>query len=419
MASAPPIAKLPFDIIHLLLDFAPIVDLVNLCSTCKALRLHLSNDSIWKRASAPHGIRDFAHFGRASPYVVYTQLLHPYAALVGLWASDHPFRGNVLEFRLTAGDEHELGGIIGELWSFQAPEPSAQEEPLPPTYVRAVKIGFDAVSVYEGDTEDEDGPPKRPYRPHVRVMCDGGPSAKALRHPASLIVRPDSCSRHRIQFYRQTIDLPEFPMLNSPWYDDSPRHLRLPLAAKEPQLDQSGIINIYPAARLPAIWVSPSVTPKPSALSFLCSRAPEKCACAALHVPSIPFANLDERPPRYYPLKRTILPGVDPRSSAWTLQSMEGLWYGSYGPHGTEFLYLAWMDAHEGQLVATKITGDVNVPRGWVSWILCSVDEESDSALVVRQYWNEIYPQVQDGGEPPVPMRVLCGRGIVAARGFK
>ncbi|KAI0744078.1 hypothetical protein C8Q80DRAFT_1122370 [Daedaleopsis nitida] len=411
---------LPFDIIHILLDFTTIYDLVSLCSTCKTLRNHIKNDSIWKRVSAPHGIRDFTRFGGASPYTVYTTLLHPYAPILGLWANDHPFTGKVMEFRLFPGDGDEQGGLVGEVWSFPSPDTAASlDEPASPTYARAVKVSFEDQPL-PGPHEQDDrktaanSPPDRPLRPNV--FCDGGTPAgtgtgPTSRHLTSLTVRAPTRARQHIQFYRQPIDLPDFP-LNLRCHDEGPRFPRLPGEPQQDEdVDQSAIVSIYPAARLPVVWVSPSVT-VPPALTLRCSGA---CPCAVLHTPPIPFPSLDTRPPRYYPLENTVLPGMDPRAGDWSLASLQGIWYGSYGSNGTEVLYLFYLEEHGGQIAACKITGDVHVPRGWITWVLSDMDQESDMAQAAREFWL-----LATHGDPPdPPPRMLSGRGVVAGRGFK
>lgn len=417
--------SLSFDIVYHLLNFTSIIDLVNLCCTCKALRIYLREDSIWRRVSAPYGARDFTHFGGASPIAVYTTLLHPYGPLLGLWASDYPYRGNLLEFRLICGDEYEQGGIIGEVWSFNQTDETSSEEPVSPTYIRAVKISFEADEADEEGLESNEGSPtpSLPSAPQVRVFCDGGPFSECTRHNASLILRPNSCSRHRVKFHnRPLVLLPEFPLARtgSPWYDDDYRRLpRLPQAAPEVAQDHTTIVSIYPAARLPVIYVSPSPLVKPPAISIQCSRSPQECPRAALHVPPLPCPSLDDTPPRYYPVKYTVLPGVDPRAETWTPGSMTGLWYSSYGLNGLEMLYIVSYDALPNkQVIATKVTGDVHVPRGSVSWIFSVMDEGDDAIHVARDKWTALYSRRRQGVPIPYPIHILRGRDTENEQGF-
>ncbi|KAI0709552.1 hypothetical protein C8T65DRAFT_575770 [Cerioporus squamosus] len=412
--------QLPFDIVHVLVDFSTVGDLVNFCSTCKALHHHLANDSLWRKLCAPYGLKDFTHLGGLPPLTIYSKLIHPYGPILGLWANDHPFRGNVMEFRLIAGDENEQGGIIGEVWSFAT---HVDRDPLPPSYIRTTKISFESVPNSEepqeagsyDDAADTDTPPE------VRVFCCEDPSAFInTRHSATLYVRAESMTRHNLQFYHKTVDLPEFPGV-APWYDTTARLPRLS-ELPECQQDHSSIIRIYPAARLPIIWTGPSDIRKPPALSIRCLQNPERCPCAALHRPSLPLESLDDRPPRYYPLKRTILPSVDPRSPDWSLQTMEGLWYGSYGLNGIELLYLTLKKVESGDLLlAMKITGDVHVPRGRVSWALHALEEGSADALACRAQWSGSLSVEASTADDAVssPARIMCGSGTLSAQGFK
>ncbi|KAI0358563.1 hypothetical protein OH77DRAFT_1420964 [Trametes cingulata] len=400
--------QLPFDIIHTLLEFTSIVDLVNFCSTCKALRIHLRNESIWRRVCQPYGLRDFTYFPGQSAQPVYTQLLHRYGCLLGLWANDSPFYGKILEFRLFPGDESEQGGIIGEIWS--SPSVSPAIDPVPPSYVRAVKLSFeDGVS-----SSESPGSSVGSSAPSVRVFCDRGATSqedfeyRSSRHLSSLVRLSATNLGKFLQFYRKKVNLPEFPPHISPWYDKSRGLPRIP-ELPEVTSHQGELIKLYPAARLPAVFVAPTAVMKPAAISIRCPLPPEQCRCHVLHTTVLPFANLDLRAPRYYPLKSCILPGVDPGSSDWSVDDLEGIWYGSYGPSGTECIYLALCE-ERGSVEATKITGDVHVPRGCVSWILHVAPEHQREA--VQGYWTAVRT---DG---VVPRRLLMGHGTIAGRGF-
>ncbi|KAI1795590.1 hypothetical protein LXA43DRAFT_1166886 [Ganoderma leucocontextum] len=411
------IQSLPFDIIHILLDYTSPIDLLTLCCTCKALHAHFQNDSIWKHICASYGLRDFTHFGDIPPRSIYTSLLYPYGGLLGLWAGDHPFTGSIMEYGVFPGDEHEQGGIIGEVWHFPRSETSTDDAVLP-HYVRVLKISFGTLPTDLAGPGTDPTPGKG--TPQVYVLCDN--DTHALRpypredpvhkvgtpHLSSLAFIPQSKTVHHIEFYRRTIDLPEFPKPDAAWFDSSPARLpRLPPLPEEPDTDQRDIIKIFPALQLPKTWSSPTASVPRPAISIRCPHK-RQCACHAVRVPSLPFATLEPSHPQYFPLRRTILPGADPRSAAWTIDSLAGLWYGSYGAHGTEVLGLSrgtalWI----GGMCATKLTGDVNVPRGAVSWVLEETDEYGEEP---REFWEGLR-----GERPP---RVLTGRGFLAARGF-
>ncbi|KAI0645814.1 hypothetical protein C8Q79DRAFT_1010715 [Trametes meyenii] len=400
---------LPFDIIHTLLDYTSIFDLVNLCSTCKALRAHIKNDSLWRRVCLSYGLKDLAYFSGQSAYSIYTQLLHPYGSLIGLWANDSPFYGKVMEFRLFPGDESEQGGILGEVWLFSSS--ALPDSPVPPSYVRAVKIGFeDETSEYSKFPDSpDDFPPSA-----VHALCYprnviGELTTSPTPHRCSLVRLSSTSLGKFLQFYRKKVILPDFPAHISPWYDSTrgcPRIVEIPEIKKHHGEEE---IKLYPAARLPAVFVAPTAVLKPPAISILCPLPASKCPCQSLHATPLPFANLDLRPPRYYPLKDSIVHGIEPNAFDWAADCLDGLWYGSYGPNGTECIYLAHDDERD-TVEATKITGDVHVPRGCVSWMVRLALANQHQML--QGYWASLRP------ESGVPHQLLIGHGTIAGRGF-
>ncbi len=416
------IKSLPFDIIHILLDYTSPVDLLNLCCTCKALYAYFQIDSVWKHLCASYGLRDFTHFGDIPPRFIYTSLLYPYGGLLGLWVGDHPFTGSIMEYRVFPGDEREHGGIVGEVWHFP-PSETSTDDVVPPHYVRVLKISFGSLPT-DLARQDTDPAPGN-GTPQVYVLCDS--DTPALRphprtdpvhkvgtpHLSSIAFIPQSKTVHHIEFYRRTTDLPEFPKPDAAWFDPSPTRLpHLPALPEEPDTDQRTIIKIFPAQQLPKTWTSPTASAAHPAISIRCPHN-RRCACHPTRVPPLPFAALEPAHTQYFPLQCPLpldpaAATTDPRSAAWTLDSLAGLWYGSYGAHGTEVLHLARGEAYwkEG-MCATKLTGDVNVPRGAVSWVLEVTDEYGEEP---GEFWAELR-----GERPP---RVLTGRGILAARGF-
>ena len=415
------VQSIPFDIIHIFLDYAPPIDLLNLCRTCKALYAHFQNDSIWKHLCASYGVRDFTYFGDIIPRSIYTLLLYPYGGLLGLWAGNHPFTGSIMQYRVCPGNEREQGGIIGEVWHFPRSETST-DDPTPPHYVRVLKISF--ASLPSGFTNpDIDTTSGNDATPQVYVLCDSDTPALHVEprtepvhkvgtpHLSSLAFVPHSKTMHHLESYRRTINLPEFPKPDAAWFDPSRSRLpSLPPLPDEPDADQRSIIKIFPALQLPKTWSSPTAAAAHPAISIRCPHV-RRCACYPARVPPLPFAALEPAHPQYFPLRPVPSESreVDPRSAGWTLDSLAGLWYGAYGAHGTEVLHLARGEAHwiEG-VCATKLTGDINVPRGAVSWVLEDTDEYGNEPA---DFWAE-----RHGGERP--LRVLVGRGLLASRGF-
>ncbi|CAG8491690.1 3359_t:CDS:2 [Funneliformis mosseae] len=75
----------------------------------------------------------------------------------------------------------------------------------------------------------------------------------------------------------------------------------------------------------------------------------------------------------------------------WTLndrqkekKKFDGIWVGDYGSHGIEFI-LFREDDISGYLIATKITGDINVPRGEISW-RCNLKDQV--RICDEKEWN-------------------------------
>ncbi|KAK9719439.1 hypothetical protein K7432_004775 [Basidiobolus ranarum] len=79
---------------------------------------------------------------------------------------------------------------------------------------------------------------------------------------------------------------------------------------------------------------------------------------------------------------------------------LQGLWIGTYGPHGCEMLLFKY-DVSESLLMASKITGDVNVPRGEITFVANLEDELSEPSST---FFSE--------------KQVFSGQGQVASTGF-
>jgi len=98
--------------------------------------------------------------------------------------------------------------------------------------------------------------------------------------------------------------------------------------------------------------------------------------------------------------------------------NMHGLWVGKYGEHGYEMVNITYVGEHEDVLVATKTTGDQNVPRGEVSFTCnlsprlqfqstsLSLEPIELNARAARQWGKRYLPR-------------HSGKGQVAAEGYR
>ncbi|KZT03763.1 uncharacterized protein LAESUDRAFT_704112 [Laetiporus sulphureus 93-53] len=364
------VSDLPYDILHYVCNYLSAVDVSSLLSSCRFLHRYSRDASIWKLLSARYGLRDITYFGGVSFYTAYTQLLHPYGPLIGLWASDYPYKGGVIEFRFSSGDEQEQGGIVGDLWDF-AEESSTNGSLSLPKYTRFLKVGFDGVHA-SGDV---------PATAHV--SCSN--ALVAHLHESSVKVLPPS--NYGWSFHNRArssaSEQPSFPDLlrREPWYDAErglPRLRPSPLTHHDPRdLWRRQIVRDFEI-----IYSARSDHEVPSAISIECTEP----LCTQPWHPHLPFVNLTPAvPPRYYPLKQHIQQSVDPDDDRWSPETLEGLWLGSYDVHGTELLYLSWC-ADENLLCAHKVTGDPHVPRGARTWAALVPSNSVSSPLNAQDF---------------------------------
>ena len=231
---------------------------------------------------------------------------------------------------------------------------------------------------------------------------------------------PDTprCSQHIIAPTTARLELTDYfsrPLHTSkflsatpalPWYNAARGVPRLPGAcgAQEPP----------PPIAPPSQWPLPRTgnvryvdgVLKPASIAFFpperagLGQAQDADAAPDLYYPmhplSGPYAAIR---PRYYALREVRPAAVDPREEGWAPGTLEGLWLGDYGPHGTECLFVEH-DVSNTELRAWKITGDPNVPRGVWSW--CA-------------YLENAVPWTDASGET---LRAYEGHGRIALHGY-
>ncbi|KIP07837.1 hypothetical protein PHLGIDRAFT_35277 [Phlebiopsis gigantea 11061_1 CR5-6] len=372
------LSMLPYDILRILVRLVSAADIAQLFSTCRKLYSYMKDEAIWRELCAHYGVATRDMFPDATFFEIYSGILHKYGPLLGLWASDHPYFGSIVEFRLDVSAHC----ISGELWQFY----------IPPR-TRAALIAFATMS---DSPNDEPSLPKpcrlltitlpstpTPRRAHLLWHIDHSiplhnnydgavPTLRVLSQTdESLYICDNSGDASR---------LPEFPdPHNRPWYDSDRGLPRLKVepaptsCTQDPLLVQSHLVFVY-MARTEAM--------KPAAIS-ICPSVLYPIDVFAPHEPLLTGTFEDSRTidiskphpadaepifhRRFYPLRLPAIAGCDPSDEDWRPSCLEGLWLGTYRTHETEVLYV-YVDELEREVRAMKITGNVNIPRGAITW---------------------------------------------------
>lgn len=383
------IINLPYDVLLQIFRFMPSHDIVHLISCCRDLRALCGVESIWRSLASAYGLHDVTYFGGRSWFIVYVRLLLLYGPMIGLWAGDHAYTGEIVDIRLHPGDTSHPGGIILGAWSFrpiQLEYVDGPEMPELPIYTPLIRIDFSTSASLHG------GP---------RITCCASPGA--IPHDAYIHLfssSPESLFLHTRE--GQRYPHPEFPI---PEIEDLIDPLRYPpLPPQHPIVVDPGSCFIQHRSRGHILFSGLGKHLKPPALSLSCSFG-------CVNRPRVFHGFHEDRPSlaRYYPLRHRVLPGADPTSSTWHPASLVGLWLGSHGPHGTECLYVDWNNA-SSTIRGWKITGDTNVPRGAASWNVNASEPYPRSRL---PEWAEDY-ELGD----LTKCRFFGGTGVVSARGF-
>ncbi|GBE81676.1 hypothetical protein SCP_0400470 [Sparassis crispa] len=293
------------------------------------------------------------------------------------------------------------------MWKFRALEPEEPESPeVPefPTFIRVLRIGFDAQTALPFATVQ-----RSPLlRSSAQVFCCSSWSADQIG-----VERSDMGTIAVVLGTRQGVFLhtrvgqfphPDFPSSNADiWRDGHHRFPRIPPIPQQ-DLDQTATIAQIPRPRVPIIFTVPTDEVKPAAITVDC---PYRCISA--NWPFLGFTNLIPFAPRFYPLRDERKKGIHPCSELWIPQSLTGLWFGTYGPHGTECVYVHWDDI-ERSLSAWKITGDENVPRGALTWTFAMGRPYRVPALQ-REVCVQSFGDLEK-------CRVYSGTGTISARGY-
>ncbi|EMD32553.1 hypothetical protein CERSUDRAFT_99282 [Gelatoporia subvermispora B] len=382
------ICDLPYEMLQEVLALLCIEDIISLARTCRALYYPVARDElVWRRFCVPFGVDDTAPYNGRDFRTLYTRWLHKYGSLIGLWASDHPFKGSIVEFRIARNQwtPSEVPIIVGEAWCMTR---AVQWEPGQPRYVEFVQIGFNLEDSPTGGDPDLASvtwriDPSLVLANRARAEHPFLPEKASRRPPILRLVssrRSLSVTRGRLHIAHPT--LPDFPSNTThAWYDAC---RALPRLRVEHACDPDGM-RAHNSLRG---WNVMSTSTRPTEAWSVTSEdipveRPALCmypmpwwdhAWPLVAPPHEVYPAALDSPPRFYPLRGCIQRGVDPAAPDWSPQTLEGLWLGDYGPHKTECLYLEYR-VGQYQLYAWKVTGDINVPRGAWSWMIKLQDE--------------------------------------------
>lgn len=426
---------LPNELVCTICTYLPAVDVVRFLSTCKTLHAFMAEETIWRHFCATYDVHDPTELNGRTFFEVYSRLLHAYGPLIGLWASDTPYQGGILEFRFDAG----LKAILGERW-ITVTRRRGTAPPAPPTYQALVSISlpsqdvFKAVSLRPGEVDIlwacEELDPERGGMKIVlrRLTKSDGTPTKTLKR-----ISPTNAGMYVLSG-RSYFLLPDFPSdLSDGWYEPTRELPRLPLQPSP--VAYSGPLDDAVAWFRKHDWEDPEEDNYDFARDSTVLAVAKSMKPAALYI-HLHDAMADQRSPsrfpgplrhnthmflvrhsgirwdsiivgaRIYPLRSRYTTGQNPTDEHWNPASLEGLWLGNYGSHGSEFLWLSHDE--EAQIVkALKVTGDYHVPRGAISWTI-DVSEKIDMAQ-----------QAQSDGYIGVPLhRVYRSQGTRSAFGF-
>lgn len=360
---------LPYDLIRILCLLLDGKDIVSVLSTCKALHTHVRDESIWREVCARYGLESPEIFGTESYFRIYSCVLHTFGALLGLWASDLPYLGTIIEFRFDA----EYQGIVGEIWKFTrhnilVMDMSVWRDPSLPHYAVVLSITL---------------PSQSTEAPHAQINWHDAPNYERRGRgglpPGQELLHVLDETNESLYFYHDHHPsrslIPDFPAPNASWYDGGrgmPRLRPKPsprsraLLREDAYMCMSRTEHAKPRAlvmynpNLGSHHLGPHDPLRQHDMRIAIPDLRNEGLAPESHN-TIPFTR------RFYPMRSVQHAGQDPEDERWQPESLEGLWLGAYGPHGTEVLWVGY-DAENKVVHASKITGDLNVPRGAPSW---------------------------------------------------
>jgi hypothetical protein len=440
MPATSALIALPFELHLRLFDLLDASSIMAVLSLSRQLRPYARSERIFAALCARHGVHDISRFQAPhdSYFAVYTRVLHIYGQLCGLWASDLPFLGSVIEVRYSQGDADGPPGIVAETWNFTNIHSTrfalAQAQILARkgmTNLLDLKVAREHLRIplfhigFPPGAAGSDGPESRNGIPLATAICYG---SESHGYHEAVLALPDEPPRRIVlntPAEGRTMSHPDFPPRSATWMDsENVLVARGPIRSTRPvrpeELRDTLIKDI--GEHHNGWWFDEEIQTRdadPQAVRSRIRTLSIDCACRDVIQDPRWRPELHELvlPEHYTRIRDDIAPcrpAVDP-AAPFDHLAFGGLWLGDFGDSGTEVI---WLEAVAGSgarpsiaINASKITGDRYVPRGVQTWQAFAHNARSIGDLdehVVHAL------KISDGA----PVHVFDGVGVVSPAGF-
>ncbi|KXS17496.1 hypothetical protein M427DRAFT_54440 [Gonapodya prolifera JEL478] len=345
--------SLPPELWHGILALLRTRDIAHTAETCRFLHRAAQAQIVWReKARTDFG---FVHSPetQVSAFHLYKTVLTPYARFVGFWHADFPFfNSRLVQCRITPRGVivgEELAALTGQSASPFSLDPALSVDALDPVISRETL--FEIVPQTDADP---------------LVLCHGNQAINGRSGSEGLL--------HTAWLKENEMDvLPAVLASNQRWF--------------VPRGHPNPTTGLFPFAHTwdPTEESSQPFSPGPSdhahrhlLLSIDCEHG-----CYTSRLRTVSFRRVDGRNeiqsttlfrptfslvahPRAVADVDRVLAQTQTQTQRRALTPRQGIWVGTYGSHGQEFVLLQYADG--ARLEAHKITGDLNVPRGELSW---------------------------------------------------
>ncbi|ORX82849.1 hypothetical protein K493DRAFT_388414 [Basidiobolus meristosporus CBS 931.73] len=345
------LAELPEDLLLHQLRYFSAKGLARLSVTNKYFNKICMDDSLWHNVCRSYGVTELGNWPGKTFKSLYYLLLSKWGWLLGLWFGNFPTIGDLVQVVWVP----EEGALVASRIECINTYNMRMEQLLPVN---------PNVLIYELHTSFK-------YRRLFVISLDATTSdITTLCHYPDLLIRLDDDTWVPMD-NRTGIDLRQCHRANVSkvsFYS----HPKTGLWVSLPEQWELDYTN----------QDSPQMSKRPC-FSWRCSRHCHECSRfqVRMFVPSLA---------KLFPFE------VNPSASS----PLQGLWVGTYGPHGCEILLFNY-DEQGSQLLASKITGDINVPRGEITFLVDFGRELVDASNVLFRGY-----------------RVYAGQGQIASNSF-